>query len=217
MSKTIKIFIILIFIVIFFNKQIISYTLLYGLSKWTRHDIKVNKFQINYKQSLIIINGLKIKNSNKFYYDNIFESEKISLEYNLQSLLTNLIVINNLLIENPNFFLEVIEKSPTIYEDNIGVARKYIKNTPDKIWPDKKKDINFVILKTQINQSKAFIKTSFLSTSTEVDLSNMYFNKIGNEKGYQHYKDVLNIILFDIIARTSDFELKKLLKKIYNY
>ena len=43
----------------------------------------------------------------------------------------------------------------------------------------------------------------------------MYFNKIGNEKGYQHYKDAFELIFIDIIAKIYDPELKKLLKKTY--
>ena len=217
MSKTIKIFILLIVVVLVFNKQIISYALIYGFSKWTRHEITLDKLQINYIQSLITINGLRIKSPNEFYYDNIFESEKITLGYNPQSLLTNLITYNNLIIENPKFFVELIEESPKTYDDNISVAKKYIKNKPDKIWPDKdkKKDINFLILKTEIKGAKVSIKTSHLSTPTKIDLSDMYFNKIGNEKGYQHYKDVFKLIFFDMYARISDPKLKKLLKKTY--
>ena len=217
MSKTIKIFILLIVVVLVFNKQIISYALMYGFTKWTRHEITLDKLQINYIQSLITINGLRIKSPNEFYYDNIFESEKITLSYNPQSLLTNLITYNNLIIENPKFFVELIEESPKVYDDNIGVAKKYIKNTPDKIWPDKdkKKDINFLILKTEIKGAKVSIKTSHLSTPTKINLSDMYFNKIGNEKGYQHYKDVFKLIFFDMYARISDPKLKKLLKKTY--
>ena len=217
MSKTIKIFILLIVVVLVFNKQIISYALTYSFSKWTRYEIALDRLQINYIQSLITINGLRIKSPNEFYYDNIFESEKITLGYNPQSLLTNLITYNNLIIENPKFFVELIEESPKVYDDNISVAKKYIKNTPDKIWPDKdkKKDINFLILKTEIKGAKVSIKTSHLSTPTKIDLSDMYFNKIGNEKGYQHYKDVFKLIFFDMYARISDPKLKKLLKKTY--
>ena len=217
MSKTIKIFILLIVIVLVFNNQIISYALIYSFSKWTRHEITLDKLQINYIQSLITINGLRIKSPNEFYYDNIFESEKITLGYNPQSLLTNLITYNNLIIENPKFFVELIEESPKVYDDNISVAKKYIKNTPDKIWldKDKNKDINFLILKTEIKGGKVSIKTSHLSTPTKIDLSDMYFNKIGNEKGYQHYKDVFKLIFFDMYARISDPKLKKLLKKTY--
>ena len=218
MSKIIKIFILLIVVVLVFNKQIISYTLIYSFSKWTRHEITLDKLQINYNQSLIKINGLKIKNPNEFYFDYIFETEKIILSYDLQSLLTDLIIINNLIIENSRFFLEIVEKPSKIYDDNIGVTKKYIKNTPDQIWPEdhkKKRDTNFLILKTKINGAKGLIKTSLFPAPAKFDLSNMYFNKIGNEKGYQHYKDVFELILFDMIARISDPKLKRLLMKTY--
>ena len=43
----------------------------------------------------------------------------------------------------------------------------------------------------------------------------MTFYKVGNEKKYQHYKNIFKIILFNIIGKTPDIELKKSLKKIY--
>ena len=217
MSKGIKIVILFIALVLIFNKKIVSYFILYGISEWTNRTIVLDKIQINNSQSLITIHDLKVKNSKGFDYDNIFESKKISLNYNPKSLFSNLIIINNLIIENSNFFLELIEQSPTSYNDNIGIAKKNIENMPDKIWPEKKRDINFLILKTRLSGTKTFIKTSSVSDATEIKLSNMYFNKVGNEKNYQHYKDVLKLILFDIIARTSNLELKNLLKKIYDY
>ena len=229
MSKAIKIFILLIVVALVFNKQLITYYYSYKFSKWIERQFVVDKFYIDYPNS-IVVSGIKIKNSNPFYYEYILESEKIALNFDLKSLLfSNLIIINNLIVENPKFFLEIVEINenssknegssitPITYDDNIGLAKKIAENTPDKIWPDKKKDINFLILKAKIIGAKTFIKTSSLPIPTEIDLSDMYFNKIGNEKNYQHYKDVLKFILFDIIASTSDFELKKLLKKVYNY
>ena len=229
MSKAIKIFILLIVVALVFNKQLITYYYSYKFSKWIERQFVVDKFYIDYPNS-IVVSGIKIKNSNPFYYEYILESEKIALNFDLKSLLfSNLIIINNLIVENPKFFLEIVEINknssknedssitPITYDDNIGLAKKIAENTRDKIWPDKKRDINFLILKTKIIGAKTFIKTSSLPIPTEIDLSDMYFNKIGNEKNYQHYKDVLKFILFDIIASTSDFELKKLLKKVYNY
>ena len=229
MSKAIKIFILLIVVALVFNKQLITYYYSYKFSKWIERQFVVDKFYIDYPNS-IVVSGIKIKNSNPFYYEYIFESEKIVLNFDLKSLLfSNLIIINNLIVENPKFFLEIVEINknssknegssitPITYGDNIGLAKKIAENTPDKIWPDKKKDINFLILKTKISGAKAFIKISSLTTPTKIKLSDMYFNNIGNEKNYQHYKEVLRLILFDTIASTTDFELKKLLKKIYNY
>ena len=229
MSKAIKIFILLIVVALVFNKQLITYYYSYKFSKWIERQFVVDKFYIDYPNS-IVVSGIKIKNSNPFYYEYILESEKIALNFDLKSLLfSNLIIINNLIVENPKFFLEIVEINknssknedssitPITYDDNIGLAKKITENTPDKIWPDKNKDINFLILKTKISGAKAFIKISSLTTPTKIKLSDMYFNNIGNEKNYQHYKDVLKLILFDTIASTTDFELKKLLKKIYNY
>ena len=84
MLKAGKIFIFFIVILLVFTKQIISYSSLYFFSKWIDREVTVDAFQINYKQSSIMINNIKIKNPNKFYYDNFLESEKLILNYNFK-------------------------------------------------------------------------------------------------------------------------------------
>ena len=132
------------------------------------------------------------------------------------------------MIENPKFFLELIEKSLTelspykiqkMYDDNIGGVKKIIKSEPYEIWPKKDKDINFLILKVEINGAKAFIKTSFSPIPTKIDLSNILSSKVGNggEAGdYIHHKTFLKNVLVDMIARVPDLKLKIFLEKIYN-
>ena len=73
MLKVSKIFIFFIVILLIFNKKIISYSSLYFFSKWIDREVTVDKFQINYKKGSIIINDIKIKNPNKFYYNNFVE------------------------------------------------------------------------------------------------------------------------------------------------
>ena len=226
MLKVIKFFFLLFVLILIFNKQLISYYFSYKFSKWTERELVFDKFDIDYPNK-IEISGIKLKNSKNLFYDNIFESDKVTLIFDLNSFFfSNLIIVQNLTIENPRFFLDIFEKnkakldntnSSKIYEDNIGLAKKINENSPDKIWPKKRRDINFLILKAEITGAKAFIKVSTLPIPSEVKLSNMQFNKIGNEKNYQHYKDVLRIILFDIMASTSELELKKILKTIYKY
>ncbi len=226
MLKVIKFFFLLFVLILIFNKQLISYYFSYKFSKWTERELVFDKFDIDYPNK-IEISGIKLKNSKNLFYDNIFESDKVTLIFDLNSLfLSNLIIVQNLTIENPKFFLDIFENnkakldntnSSKIYEDNIGLAKKINENSPDKIWPKKRRDINFLILKAEITGAKAFIKVSTLPIPSAVKLSNMQFNKIGNEKNYQHYKDVLRIILFDIMASTSGLELKKILKTIYKY
>jgi len=225
MKKLIVIFILLIFTIIVFNKQLISKYYSYKFSKWVERKVVFDKFEIKYPNS-VSVTGIKILNSNSTYYKNVFEAQKIDINFNLKSLLFDeLIVINDLRIERPKIFLEIIEKNPKLdksienteitYEDNIGIAKKITENLPDKIWPEKKKDINFVILKSNISEGRAFIKVSSIENSFEIFMSDMQFLKFGNKKEYQHYKNILKIMLFDIIARAKDFRLKKLLKKIY--
>ena len=226
MLKVIKLFFLLFVLILIFNKQLISYYYSYKFSKWTERELVFDKFDIDYPNK-IEISGIKLKNSKNLFYDNIFESDKVTIVFELNSLFfSNLIIVQSLKIESPRFFLDIFENNKTkidntnsskIFEDNIGLAKKINENSPDKIWPKKRRDINFLILKAEITGAKAFIKVSTLPIPSEVKLSNMQFNKIGNEKNYQHYKDVLRIILFDIMASTSELELKKILKTIYKY
>ena len=226
MLKVIKLFFLLFVLILIFNKQLISYYFSYKFSKWTERELAFNKFDIDYPNK-IEISGIKLKNSKNLFYDNIFESDKVTIVFELNSLFfSNLIIVQSLTIESPRFFLDIFENNKTkidntnsskIFEDNIGLAKKINENSPDKIWPEKRRDINFLILKAKITGAKAFIKVSTLLMPSEVKLSNMQFIKIGNEKNYQHYKDVLRIILFDIMASTTEPELKKILKIIYKY
>ena len=227
MRKLIVIFILLIFTIIVFNKQLISKYYSYKFSKWVERKVTFANFEIKYPNS-VSVTGIKIlnSNSNSNYYENIFEAQKIDINFNLRSLLFDeLIVINDLRIERPKIFLEIIEKNPKLdksienskitYEDNIGIAKKIYENLPDKIWPEKKRDINFVILKSNISEGRAFIKVSSIEKSFDILMSDMEFFTFGNKKEHQHYKNILKIIFFDIIASTNDFSLKKLLIEIY--
>ena len=104
-----------------------------------------------------------------------------------------------------------------IYEDNIGLAKKINENIPDKIWPKKNKDVNFLIKKSNLYGSVGYIKVPQIFSPTEIKLSQMKFSSFGNDKNYRHYKDILNSILFDLYARTDEIELKQLLKEIYKF
>ena len=194
-------------------------------SKWIERDIRFDDFNIKYPNK-ILIKGLKIINSNPTYYENILSSDSIYLDFNLKSLLfDDLVIVNHLSIKKPKLFLEIIEKkikkseinedNKTVYEDNIGIAKKISENLPDKEWPLKKKDTNFIIMEAKILDGKAYIKSSSLPDFFEIKISDMKFSKIGNKKNYQHYKSVLEIIFIDILASNSDRNLDQLLKKVY--
>ena len=213
--------------IVLFNKKLVEEYFTYKLSSWVEKKVIFDKFKFEYPNR-ISINSIKIKNSNPTYFDYIFEAEQININFDLKSFLfSELVIINSLTITKPSFFLELIEKKSDldksidkekiIFEDNIGVAKKINENLPDKIWPTKKKDINFVILKSYLSNGIAFIRISSIPDLSKIRLSNFEFGKTGNEEGYQHYKDVLRMMLFDIFARVRSNDKKRILKEIYKF
>lgn len=225
MKKILIIFFLLILLLTIFNKQILKIIFKYKLSQWVEKDVIIKNIDINYSGQ-IVMDEIQILNVKKNYYKNIFEADKIIIKFSLTSLISKrLIIINSLNVEKPTFYLDIVEKvvknennkKQIIYEDNLGLAEKIYKNIKDRIWPKKIVDINFLILKSNISNPKSYIKLSSFSEETEVQMSNFEFVKVGNSGGGQHFKDVLRIIFFDIIARIDDLDLRKSIKRIYQF
>ena len=221
MSRIIVIVLIFISILIFFNKKIISYFYINKFSNWVERSVKIKKLKFDYSGH-VKIEGIEILNNEKNYFKSIFKAEKIEINFELGSIFSDLILVKNLDIYEPEFFLDIIVKkdkqnNKIIYEDNIGLAKKINEDTPDKIWPKKKKDINFLIKKSNLYGAVGYIKISQILNPSKVKLSQMKFSSFGNDKNYRHYKDVLNSILLDLYARTDEIKLKQLLKEIYKF
>ena len=214
----------IICLLIIFNNKLVEKYVAYKLSKWVEKDVIFEEFNFNYP-NLIEIKGLEIINLDSVYYNNIFEANFISISIDLKSyLFDKLVIVNQLKIDNPSFYLELFVKKDIsennkkiIFEDNVGIAKKISESLPDKIWPPKKKDKNFLISKSFIKNGKALIKISSIKDVSTINLSNLEFSNIGNQKGLQHYKDVLRIIFFDIFAREKDFNKRKILKDAYKF
>ena len=218
---------IILFLLVFHEKIVEKY-IIFKLSNWIEKEISFDEFNFEYP-NLIEIKGINVINSNPIYYDNIFQSELISISIDLKTyLFKELVIVKNLKIDKPIFFLELIARKledtdntndteKNIFDDNIGVAKKINENLPDKIWPTKKKDVNFLILKSSIDNGTAYIRISSVNDPSKINLSSFEFFKTGNQKGFQHYKDVLKIIFFDIYARETDQIKKKILKEVYKF
>ena len=216
---------IVIFIFIKFNKDFISGYILTKLSKWTELPVRSESVEIEYSKGKINFNGLEILNKSNFNDKNIFEAKKLTIGIEFSSLFSDLVKINQFILNEPKFFFEIKDmsekkekKETTI--DNIGLVEKIIQQPPPKIYPPKKKDKNFIILNSSIKNSKAFIRHPNSSEILTVNLSDMSFQNIGNAdskqvKQSQHYKDVLKIIMRDIYFRIPDMRLRKFLKEKY--
>ena len=218
MKKIIITFMIILPLLVF-NKNIISQLIIFVIPKLTDRNISIETIDINYLKKQIILNSVEVKSTNKIYYENIFEVEKIKIKYNFISLFSDLIIIDHLIFYNSKIFLdiEINDNDEVISNDNFEEVIKQEESYKTKIYPIKKKDINFLILKFQTYDSQGFIKLSNKSNEIEINLSNMSFNKIGNEKDFQHYKDVFKIILGDIFLKIPDINLQKLIKKTYKF
>ena len=223
MSRITLTVLIIISILIFFNKKIFSYYYINKFSNWVERPVKIKKLKFNYS-GYVEIEDIEISNNDKNYFKNIFKAKKIEINFDMNSIFSDLIIIESLNLYDPEFFLDInIKKNlqntdnKKIYEDNIGLAKKINENIPDKIWPKKNKDVNFLIKKSNLYGSQGYIKVPQISNPSKIKLSQMKFYSFGNDKNYRHYKDILNSILFDLYARTDKIELKQLLKEIYKF
>ena len=216
MKKIILSFVLILSLVIF-NKTIISQIIIFTASKMMDRNISIKNIDIDYSKKQIILNSVKVKNTNKIYYKNILEAEKIKIKYDFKSLFTDLIIIDHLSFYNSKIFVDIEITNDEITNDNLEEVKKNEDNYKPKIYPTKKKDINFLILKFQTYKTQGFIKTSDELNEIKINLSNFSFNNVGNKSGFQHYKGVFKIILGDILLKIPDINLKNLIKKTYKF
>ena len=106
MSKIFKIFLSLILVILIFNKKIISYYYIKKFSSWVERPVEISHLNFEYSGH-IEVEDIRILNSNKGYYQNIFQADRISFNIDVKSLFSQLVIINNLDITNPEFYLDV--------------------------------------------------------------------------------------------------------------
>ena len=85
MKKIIITFVIILPLIIF-NKNIISQLIIFVIPKLTDRNISIETIDIDYLKKQIILNSVEVESTNKIYYKNIFEAEKIKIRYNFTSL-----------------------------------------------------------------------------------------------------------------------------------
>lgn len=200
------------------NKIILSKLILFTLEKWTNKDIIIKDFNIIYKKRKVSLNNIII-NDKDDSSKKIFQAEKIDIVLKPSSLLSTLIIIEKVEIQKPilNLDFTISNNNKNLIKDNLGISKKLSKKENPKIYPKKIIDINFLVLDLSFENFKVDIKRSDTNNSSTLILSNMKFKKFGNEFGYQHYKDIFKIILIDLVMRIPDQELRKIIKKHYNF
>ena len=223
--KKIIIFFISLFLILgfFFDKKIIETILTKNLSNKINFNVNFKMNKINYFSQQIEILDLEIKNKKNYFNENIFEVSKVLIDYNLASILTDLVVIRSVFLSQPKFYFEILDEADKDQKenlkDNIDLIKTINEQNP-QIYPKKNKDKNFIINNVKISNSIAYIKAPQNKINIEINLSNMSFQNVGNAnknkvKKVQHFKDTFKIILMDIYFKIPNQNLKKLIKKNY--
>ena len=200
------------------NKIILSKLILFSLEKWTNKDIIIKDFNIIYKKRKVSLNNIIISDKDDLS-KKIFQAEKIDIILKPSSLLSTLIIIEKVEIQKPilNLDFTISNVNKNLIKDNLGISKKLSKKENPKIYPKKIIDINFLVLDLSFENFKVDIRRLDTKNSSTIILSNMKFKKFGNELGYRHYKDIFKIILIDLVMRIPDQELRKIIKKYYNF
>ena len=209
-----KILLIFILIILLFNKSILSKIILISFKNWLDKDIIVENIDISYQKGSIKFKNVDIFENKETKNLLVFNAGEIYIQFDLSSLFSTLIVIEDLIISNAKLYINFeTSKNNELINDNLSILDNINIKNP-KIYPKKIVDINFLIKKCKIMMAKVGIIANN-KKEIEILLSSMNFTSFGNEKNFQHYKDVIKIILIDIYMRIPDQDLRNLIKNTY--
>ena len=211
--KKILSFLIILILILIFNKLIVSKLMLLSFEKWIKKEIIVGDFNIFYKKGEILLSNIIVTDQN----EDIFTAKQIALNFKLDSFFTKLIIIKKIKVQKPtlNLKFDISNERDQFIKDNLGVSKSIEQKKNPKIYPKKIVDINFLVENSNFEEFTVNIKRLDNNFEESITLSNMHFAKFGNELGYQHYKDIFKIILLDFVMRISDQDLRKMIKKYY--
>ena len=105
MGKKLIIVLTLIFLfVFFFNKKIISQIIIFNSQKWIGYSVSLNISKIDIISGTLEINQVKVKNKDNFFNENIFEADEIKINFSLKTFVSDLVVLDKVILVNPIFF-----------------------------------------------------------------------------------------------------------------
>ena len=218
-KKLIFILALFFLLLILFNKTIMQLAFERKLSQWTEYNTELILSKFGLFSGQIKIQDIRLKNKLNFFNQNLFEASQIIIQIDSNTYFNELVVIKSVELKSPKFFFEIKNIKNKELKDNLNLIDKLSKKQKSKIYPPKKKDKNFVINNLNITDAKAFIRYEKYDKNVAVSLSDMSFSKVGNsghfDPEFQHYKNVMKIILNDIYFRIPDENLRELIQEKY--
>ena len=218
-KKLIFILALFFLLLILFNKTMMQLVFERKLSQWTEYNTELILSKFGLFSGQIKIQDIRLKNKLNFFNQNLFEASQIVIQIDSNTYFNELVVVKSVELKSPKFFFEIKNIKNKELKDNLNLIDKLSKKQKSKIYPPKKKDKNFVINNLNITDAKAFIRYEKYDKNVAVSLSDMSFSKVGNsghfDPEFQHYKNVMKIILNDIYFRIPDENLRELIQEKY--
>ena len=222
MGKKLIILLTLIFSFVFvFNKKIIEQIIIFNSQKWIGYSVSLNISKIDIISGILEIDQVKVKNKDNFFNENIFEADEIKINFSLNTFVSDLVVLDKVILINPIFYFEIknLKNDDKKIKDNLDLAENFSDNHQPKIYPKKKQDKNFIIYNLEIEKLKVMIKYPKNDKNLKINLSDMNFinvgNSVKNNKKFTHYKDITSLVLGSAFYQISDFDLRSFIKKNY--
>ena len=183
--------------------------------------LKIDDLEINFLNEEIILENVTIQNNNNFPGD-LLNIKKIKILINFDTLMSETIEAKIIQIDGVDFYYQVLVRNGQII-DNLSLINQALKAIENgkadekKIYPQKKKDKNFIIKKLVFKNLNANVISKELKINTKTKLSNMEFLNVGNSKNANHFKDTFAMIITNVINKVqNDILTQKFQQKFEN-
>ena len=189
-------------------------------TKAAEREVKIDNLKIDFLKEQVTLKNITIKNNDGFPGD-LLKIKDVKIITNLKSVISDTVEIKLVDLNGINFQYKVLIRNGQIV-DNLSLINQALKqersgqgknSKNDKIYPTKEKDKNFLIKKLVFKNAYAQVISEDLKINTNTRLSNMEFLNVGNTKNANHFKDVVAMILTNVVSKVQNDVLKQKIKQ----
>ena len=189
-------------------------------TKAAEREVKIDNLKIDFLKEQVTLKNITIKNNDGFP-GNLLKIKDVKIITNLKSVISDTVEIKLVDLNSINFQYKVLIRNGQIV-DNLSLINQALKqersgqgksSKNDKIYPTKEKDKNFLIKKLVFKNAYAQVISEDLKINTNTRLSNMEFLNVGNTKNANHFKDVVAMILTNVVSKVQNDVLKQKIKQ----
>ena len=189
-------------------------------TKAAEREVKIDNLKIDFLKEQVTLKNITIKNNDGFPGD-LLKIKDVKIITNLKSVISDTVEIKLVDLNGINFQYKVLIRNGQIV-DNLSLISQALKqersgqgknSKNDIIYPTKEKDKNFLIKKLVFKNAYAQVISEDLKINTNTRLSNMEFLNVGNTKNANHFKDVVAMILTNVVSKVQNDVLKQKIKQ----